>query len=99
MFYGLGGYGYSVVTTDSFLQYLIGFGQTTVTAGGGFDNAVMFDFNGNETFAASPTAASMSGASFVDTANGFDQVFAFANPMRDSTVVPRSASAVWARRG
>ena len=78
VFYGLGGYGYSVVNNATFLQYLIGFSQTTVAAGGGNDGAIFFDAGGNDTFNASPTTATMSGLGYSDTATGFDQVFAFA---------------------
>jgi len=78
VFYGLGGYGYSVVNNAVFLQYLISFSQTTVTAGSGSDAAIFFDAAGNDTFTANPNTATMSGAGFSDSANGFDQVFAFA---------------------
>ena len=78
LFYGLGGYGYSVVTSGAFLQYLIGFNQTTVNGGAGADSVIFFDAAGNDTFTGNPTGASMSGPGFVDTANGFEQVFAFA---------------------
>ena len=78
VFYGLGGYGYSVVNNATFLQYLIGFSQTTVAAGGGNDGAIFFDAGGNDTFNASPASATMSGPGYSDTASGFDQVFAFA---------------------
>ena len=79
VFYGLGGYGFEVVTSGAFLQYFIGFSQTTATDGTGNDSAIFFDFSGNETFTGSPTAASMAGQGFSDTVNGFDSVFAFAS--------------------
>ena len=60
VFYGLGGYGYSVVNNTVFLQYLIGFSQTTVNAGTGNDGAIFFDAGGNDTFTANPNTASMS---------------------------------------
>jgi len=78
VFYGLGGYGYSVVNNAVYLQYLIGFSQTTVSAGSGNDGAIFFDAAGNDTFTASPNSASMSGPGFSDTANGFDSIYAFA---------------------
>jgi len=78
-FYGLGGYGFEVVTSSNFLQYLIGFSQTTVTAGTGTDSAVFYDAGGNNTFTASPTSAMMVGSGFSDTATGFDNVYAIAS--------------------
>ena len=78
VFYGLGGYGYSVINNTVFLQYLIGFNQTTVNAGSGSDVAIFFDAGGNDTFTANPSATTMSGAVFSDTANGFDSLYAFA---------------------
>ena len=78
VFYGLGGYGYSVINNTTFLQYLVGFTQTTVNAGTGADNAIFYDSAGNDTFTANPGSASMVGPGFVDTANGFDRYFAFA---------------------
>ena len=78
-FYGLGGYGYSVVTTANFLQYLIGFSQTTVDGGGGFDGNIFYDAGGNDTFTATPTSAQMSGPGFVDIALNFESTNAIAS--------------------
>jgi len=78
-YYGLGGYGYSVVTSGALLQYLIGFAQTAVSGGDGFDSAILFDSPGNDTFNGAPTTSTLIGASHSDTAVGFEQVFAFAS--------------------
>ena len=78
-FYGLGGYGFEVVTSGMFLQYLIGFSQVTATGGSGNDSAIFFDAAGNDTFTASPTSATMAGSGYSDTVTGFDGVYAFAS--------------------
>jgi len=79
VFYGLGGYGYSVINNDIFLQYLVGFAQTIVNAGTGTDNAIFYDFAGNDIFTVSPSSGVMAGAGYSDRANGFDQYFAYAS--------------------
>ncbi len=79
VFYGLGGYGFSVVTSGAFLQYMIGFSEETANGSGGDDSAIFFDAAGNDTFTGSPNSASMTGPLFTDTANGFDSVYVIAS--------------------
>jgi len=78
LFYGLGGYGFQVVTSGSFLQYFVGFNQVTAFAGTGNDSAVFYDAGGNDTFIGYPSGSGMSGAGYSDTAVSFDNVYALA---------------------
>jgi len=79
LFYALDGYGVSVVTSGSFLQYVVGFSEVVASGGGGLDVALFYDSPGNDSFVANPTTARMTGPGYLDQADGFDQVFAIAS--------------------
>lgn len=64
------GPGYRVLTTDV--------ETATVRAGGGTDRVVFYDSAGDDTFIAKPIYARLSGDSFYNRAEGFDQVDAYA---------------------
>ncbi len=64
------GPGYRVLTTN--------IETATVLAGGGTDQAVFYDSAGNDTFIGKPSYARLSGDSFYNRAEGFDQVDAYA---------------------